>query len=68
MKRYFPLFLIILSLAIMYFYVRPEYYTIQDTRAASLQYDDLIAKAAETDKLSEHLPIVQAAHEYILVK
>jgi hypothetical protein len=30
--------------------------------------DDLVAKAAETDKLSEHLPIVQAAHEYILVK
>ena len=30
--------------------------------------DDLIAKAAETDKLSEHLPIVQAAHEFILVK
>ena len=30
--------------------------------------DDLMAKAAETDKLSEHLPIVQAAHEYILVK
>jgi PX-associated len=30
--------------------------------------DDLMAKAAETDKLSEHLPVVQAAHEYILVK
>jgi hypothetical protein len=30
--------------------------------------DDLMAKAAETEKLSEHLPIVQAAHEYILVK
>ena len=30
--------------------------------------DDLMAKAAETDKLSDHLPIVQAAHEYILVK
>jgi len=30
--------------------------------------DDLIAKVAETDKLSEHLPIVQAAHEFILVK
>jgi hypothetical protein len=30
--------------------------------------DDLVAKAAETDKLSEHLPIVQAAHEFILVK
>jgi hypothetical protein len=30
--------------------------------------DDLMAKAAETDKLSEHLPIVQAAHEFILVK
>jgi hypothetical protein len=30
--------------------------------------DDLVAKVAETDKLSEHLPIVQAAHEYILVQ
>lgn len=30
--------------------------------------DDLMAKAAETNKLSEHLPIAQAAHEYILVK
>jgi hypothetical protein len=30
--------------------------------------DDLMTKAAETDKLSEHLPIVQAAHEFILVK
>lgn len=30
--------------------------------------DDLVAKIVETDKLSEHLPIVQAAHEFILVK
>jgi hypothetical protein len=30
--------------------------------------DDLMTKAAETEKLSDHLPIVQAAHEYILVK
>jgi hypothetical protein len=30
--------------------------------------DDLVAKVAETDKLSEHLPVVQAAHEYILVQ
>jgi hypothetical protein len=36
-----------------------------------LVYDDLIdeifAKAAETEKLEEHDPLVQAAHEYILV-
>lgn len=30
--------------------------------------DDMIAKTAETDMLSEHLPIAQAAHEFILVK
>ena len=30
--------------------------------------DDMIAKAAETDQLSDHLPIIQAAHEFILVK
>ena len=29
---------------------------------------DLMAKAAETDELSDHLPVVQAAHEFILVK
>jgi hypothetical protein len=28
----------------------------------------LVAKAAETDKLAEHEPIVQAVHEYVLVK
>lgn len=30
--------------------------------------DDMIAKAAETDQLADHLPIVQAAHEFVLVK
>ena len=30
--------------------------------------DDVFAKAAETDKLSDHQPIIQAAHEYGLVK
>lgn len=29
--------------------------------------DRIFAKAAETDKLSEHEPVVQAAHEYIFV-
>ena len=30
--------------------------------------EDLFKKAAETDKLSEHPKIVQATHEYVLVK
>lgn len=30
--------------------------------------DKLVAKAAETDKLADHEPIVQAVHEYVLVK
>lgn len=30
--------------------------------------DELVALAAETDKLSEHPPVVQAAHEYVIVK
>jgi len=30
--------------------------------------DKLVAKAAETDKLSDHEPIVRAVHEYVLVK
>ena len=30
--------------------------------------DDLVAKTAETDKLTDHLPIVQAMHEFVLVK
>jgi hypothetical protein len=30
--------------------------------------DELFAKIAETDDLSKHSPMVQAAHEYILIK
>ena len=30
--------------------------------------DDLAAKTAQTDKLADHSPIVQAVHEYVLVK
>jgi PX-associated len=30
--------------------------------------DELVAKAAETDQLADHEPIVQALHEYVLVK
>lgn len=30
--------------------------------------DELIAKTAETDKLAEHPPLTQAAHEFLLVK
>ncbi len=30
--------------------------------------DELFDKAAQTDQLSEHTPLVQATHEYILVK
>ena len=30
--------------------------------------DDLVAKAAQTDQLVDHEPIVQAVHEYVLVK
>src|SRR5271154_82451 len=30
--------------------------------------DDLVARAAETENLLDHLPIIQAAHEFILVK
>lgn len=30
--------------------------------------DKLVAKAAKTDKLADHEPVVQAVHEYILVK
>ena len=30
--------------------------------------DDIFKKAAETDKLAEHTPLVKAAHEFILVK
>jgi hypothetical protein len=30
--------------------------------------DKLVAKAAETDKLTDHEPLVQAVHEYVLVK
>jgi hypothetical protein len=30
--------------------------------------DELFKKAAETDKLEDHTPVVQAAHEYLLVK
>ena len=30
--------------------------------------DEVILKAAETDKLSDHDPIVQAVHEFVLVK
>ena len=30
--------------------------------------DDLAQKAAETDKLAEHEPLIQAAHEFLLVK
>jgi len=30
--------------------------------------DDMFAQAAKTDKLSDHAPVVQAAHEYIIIK
>jgi hypothetical protein len=30
--------------------------------------DDLAAKTAETDKLADHEPLIQAAHEFVLVK
>lgn len=30
--------------------------------------DELVLKAAETDKLSDHDPIIQAVHEFVLVK
>lgn len=30
--------------------------------------DELFQKAAETDKLSEHSSLIQAAHEYVIVK
>lgn len=30
--------------------------------------DDLFAKSEETDKLSAHPPLIQAAHEYVVVK
>ena len=31
------------------------------------QLDKMFAKASETDQLSDHEPLVQAAHEYVLV-
>jgi len=30
--------------------------------------EDLIMKTAETDKLTDHEPLTQAIHEFILVK
>ena len=30
--------------------------------------DELFAKAAETDKLSEHAPLIRAAHKFIILK
>lgn len=57
MKRYIPLFLIILSLAIGYYYVLPQYDKIQEQKAESLQYDKYIAKAADLKKLRTELSI-----------
>jgi hypothetical protein len=39
-----------------------------DKTIYSTALDDLIERTAETDKLSEHEPLTQAVHEFLLVK
>jgi hypothetical protein len=41
---------------------------LMDASIYETALDDLIEKTAETDKLSEHEPLIQAAHEFVLVK
>ncbi|MSR71585.1 MAG: hypothetical protein EXS50_02900 [Candidatus Taylorbacteria bacterium] len=55
MKKYIPIFLIILSIVIAYIYLLPEYNKIQAQRLESLQYDVVIEKAADLKKLRAEL-------------
>lgn len=41
---------------------------LMDASIYGTALDDLIKKTAETDKLDEHEPLIQAAHEFLLVK
>jgi len=41
---------------------------LMDASIYGTALDDLIAKTAQTDKLADHEPLIQAAHEFVLVK
>lgn len=55
MKKYIPIFLIILSVAIAYIYILPQYKKVQAQRLESLQYDDVLAKAVDLKNLRTEL-------------
>jgi hypothetical protein len=41
---------------------------LMDASIYGTALDDLVEKTAETDKLADHEPLIQAAHEFVLVK
>ncbi|MEQ1500548.1 MAG: hypothetical protein ABL917_04240, partial [Parcubacteria group bacterium] len=55
MKNSIPFILIPLSIAVIYFYVLPQYSTITDLRVKKIQLQETVAKTKEMSALSQDL-------------
>ena len=55
MKNGVPIFLIIVSAGLSYFYVMPQYESVKELRRESKEYDDLLTKALELREIRQEL-------------